>query len=890
MMKYLGTCMLLLSLLSATAGRAAAGEETSSIALNSSVFPDPAFLHWSENQDVNGDGFLSQQELGAVTEMDLRKLGIESLEGLEWYYALESLNCSENDLVRLELSDFPRLKSLTCNENPRLEALELTGVPALEHLYCFHSNLAQLDLHAVPSLTYFAWGGSPLQELDLSQNPNLQVLHVLGGNLTRADLSQNSQLETLLWNHTWIETLDLSHQPNLTYLNCTDNQLTALDLSNQPKLETVYAGRNCLLAVQMPVGDAIFCDLADQRPAAYRLAPGENGFFLDQLVPWIKVDEVSQWSGGTRQENWVHLDAPNQTVTYRYTDGAAVLDASVAVSGENGWRVPLSLKDWIYGSPPAQPQAQPAFGTAVFSYGGSAEGPFQAEPPSGAGTWFVRAQVEGTAQYQGLTDTVAFTIYPAVPEYPAPAPKSAVYGDYLAGVTLEGGFFWENTALRVGDVGDQTHLAYYVPDDQTDYLTVEHIPVRIQVIPYDGTRLFIPPISSREEAERLVIRHENWVLQEGKDYVTTLTTAQGIVQLSIDFQGNYSGSVIRSFADAESGGNGGGGGGGNGGGSGHPTVFISAQATPGGSITPEGRISVRWGGDRLFTVRAEPGYRLDSVLVDGQPVGRQNTYQFEDVTKNHTISVHFVPLSTAVDPQETGVADILETQAHLAYVQGYPGGLYGPEDPLTRAQAAQLFYLLLRNQNVPVTKGFSDVPADAWYAPGVNTLASMGLLSGVGNDTFLPERAITRAEFVVIAMRLARPADSSGCSFPDVNRGEWYYQAVVDATWYGWISGMPDGTFGPRLPVTRAQAAQILNRMLGRCPDKEFIAGHTGLAHFYDVPVTHWAYDEICEAANSHSYEKAARKELWIALLPAEPVCPLPDVKSWCPGSLPIRL
>lgn len=146
----------------------------------------------------------------------------------------------------------------------------------------------------------------------------------------------------------------------------------------------------------------------------------------------------------------------------------------------------------------------------------------------------------------------------------------------------------------------------------------------------------------------------------------------------------------------------------------------------------------------------------------------------------------------------------------------------------------------------------------------------MGLLAGVGNNTFLSERAITRAEFVVIAMRFTCPADGVRCSFPDMNQGDWYYQSVTEATWYGWISGMPDGTFGPDLPMTRVQATQIINRMLGCCPDREWVAAHTGLKLFYDVPVTHWAYDEICEAANSHSYEKTGGRSYDLGCSPQE--------------------
>lgn len=63
---------------------------------------------------------------------------------------------------------------------------------------------------------------------------------------------------------------------------------------------------------------------------------------------------------------------------------------------------------------------------------------------------------------------------------------------------------------------------------------------------------------------------------------------------------------------------------------------------------------------------------------------------------------------------------------------------------MTRAQAAQLFYGLLKGREVPITVTFTDVPADAWYKNAVETLASLGIVSGVGDGRFIPDRPMTR--------------------------------------------------------------------------------------------------------------------------------------------------
>ena len=105
------------------------------------------------------------------------------------------------------------------------------------------------------------------------------------------------------------------------------------------------------------------------------------------------------------------------------------------------------------------------------------------------------------------------------------------------------------------------------------------------------------------------------------------------------------------------------------------------------------------------------------MIVDGKSVDAVSLYTFENVRANHTIEVVFTKLNSIVaDPTETGVAGWLQTREHIAYLGGYGNGLFGPNDNMTRAQVAQMFYNLLLEKDIPVTTSFSDVPADAWYA------------------------------------------------------------------------------------------------------------------------------------------------------------------------------
>lgn len=308
---------------------------------------------------------------------------------------------------------------------------------------------------------------------------------------------------------------------------------------------------------------------------------------------------------------------------------------------------------------------------------------------------------------------------------------------------------------------------------------------------------------------------------------------------------------------------------------------IEAVAGPNGSISPAGDVTVQAGEDQTFTFKPNSGYEVNTVLVDGTSVGAVDSYTFEDVIADHTIVVTFEEKSSPPiivvppddddddqpeDPDDTGVSDLLNTKDHDQYLFGYPDGTFGPGLNMTRAEAAQMFYNLLLDQDVEITKTFEDVPEDAWYAKAVNTLASLDIISGVGDNKFEPNRSITRAEFTTIAMRFTKGAMDGENIFPDVDADDWFYDYVVGSIQYGWIHGYPDGTFRPNNPITRAEVTAIVNNMLGREADEDFVDEHAEeLTQFSDIE-KHWAYYHIAEATNDHDYTQPSSGENWTRL------------------------
>ena len=215
-------------------------------------------------------------------------------------------------------------------------------------------------------------------------------------------------------------------------------------------------------------------------------------------------------------------------------------------------------------------------------------------------------------------------------------------------------------------------------------------------------------------------------------------------------------------------------------------------------------------------------------------------------------------------PDDTGVSKWLETDEHNAFLSGYPDGSFQADKNMTRAEVAQMFYALLLDKNVTITKTFSDVEDDAWYAKTVNTLSSLGMLGGYPDGTFRPDAPITRAEFAAIALAFAYDPASASCSYTDVNANAWYYTYVAQATTYGWIGGYPDGSFHPNNSITRAEVAVIVNNMLGRNADERYIDRNADeLVSFVDLSKNHWAYYTIMEATNTHDYTTSSNGESW---------------------------
>lgn len=201
-------------------------------------------------------------------------------------------------------------------------------------------------------------------------------------------------------------------------------------------------------------------------------------------------------------------------------------------------------------------------------------------------------------------------------------------------------------------------------------------------------------------------------------------------------------------------------------------------------------------------------------------------------------------------PAEPDDLPVLNTRRHLAYLAAQDG-LLRPDEPLTRGQLAEMLYALLEADNKrELYEGPFRDTAGSSRSQAVSYLASYGILSGYADGTFRPDAPVTRAQLAVLLHRcqFAVPVGVYGDAegFSDVPEGYWAADYISSAGVLGWMQGGADRLFHPEEPVTRAQAATAINRMLGR--DESHTAVGAGLSPFSDVTSGHWAYENLLEA------------------------------------------
>ncbi len=273
-----------------------------------------------------------------------------------------------------------------------------------------------------------------------------------------------------------------------------------------------------------------------------------------------------------------------------------------------------------------------------------------------------------------------------------------------------------------------------------------------------------------------------------------------------------------------------------------------------GSKAAESHIeTILYGKDYSVTSPKISSYTADKLVVSGTMPADNRT-----VTVTYTKNGGHHPRPKPTVEIEDDDALGLNTTDHFAYIVGYGNGEVRPQNNITRAEVATIFFRLLtddvRDENLTKTNRYSDVAATSWYNTAVSTLSSMGIITGYPDGTFRPNAAITRAEFAAIAARFDNDGDKTAAKFSDIAT-HWAKDEISIAYNNGWITGYPDGTFGPQRDITRAETMTLVNRVLNRLPETEDDLLPNMTVWTDNANPKAWYYLAVQEATNSHYYK-----------------------------------
>jgi len=286
-------------------------------AQDSTLIPDPNFeqalIDFKIDSDTIINGWILTSEINTLTELNVFNCNIDSLNGIEDFDSLRILNCSNNRIRSIDVSENIKLSNLDCSSNlldnldvsenillenlncqnnfiaeldlstntqlikldfslNRIDTTVLSGQNSLESLYCSNNRLQNLNIESNTQLKELNCSGNQLQTLNIINNKSIQQLFCSSNQinslsglgldtllyfdcsnnlLNDLDVSNDIYLINLFCSGNQFANLDVSKNDSLTFLTCSDNQLEVLDVSKNFKLEYLICNSNLLTSLDI---------------------------------------------------------------------------------------------------------------------------------------------------------------------------------------------------------------------------------------------------------------------------------------------------------------------------------------------------------------------------------------------------------------------------------------------------------------------------------------------------------------------------------------------------------------------------------------------------------------------------------------------------------------
>ena len=247
-----------------------------------------------------------------------------------------------------------------------------------------------------------------------------------------------------------------------------------------------------------------------------------------------------------------------------------------------------------------------------------------------------------------------------------------------------------------------------------------------------------------------------------------------------------------------------------------------AKATPAKATTAKTTAKTETKATEAKPATAE---KATEAKVEAKPTAKATE------AKTTTKAKETLPAGVYTDTKDNWARDAIQAMSQAGYLSGYSDNTFKPSAQITREQAAAIYGKVLQhNLNEQeladiVTKesatSYSDVEADRWSNSAIKLVSAAGVMQGTSKTAFTPSKTMNREEFVASAASLAKklnittPVKTEKIRFKDEDSISLDYVADINyMAERGIVASGTTENFNPKQPVTRAQAATILNRML----------------------------------------------------------------------------
>ena len=248
---------------------------------------------------------------------------------------------------------------------------------------------------------------------------------------------------------------------------------------------------------------------------------------------------------------------------------------------------------------------------------------------------------------------------------------------------------------------------------------------------------------------------------------------------------------------------------------------VSAPSVKHGDVTVSPK-SASKGDTVTITVKPDSGYELDTLTVKDASGSKikvkdkgDGKFTFTMPASKVTVSAEFAEIETldfADVPTDAYYYEAVKWAAKKGITGGIGNGLFGPNQPCTRAQIVTFLWRAAGSPEPKAMSSFADVSTDAYYAKAVAWAVENGITTGTGDGKFSPDATCTRAQSVTFLFRAIGKLVDSKAEFSDVLADSYYANAVDWAVENGVTNGIGDGLFGPDNSCTRAQIVTFLYR------------------------------------------------------------------------------